>query len=387
MNIHEYQAKGLFAKYGIPVPQGYLALTPQEAVEAAGKLEAPWVVKAQVHAGGRGKAGGVKVCKTVEEVEAAAKAIIGMKLVTKQTGEAGKIVHKVWVESGTNIARELYLAVVLDRTAGRLACMASPDGGMDIETVAAETPDHIFTCKLDAAHEIWPFQARKLFFGCGLDAKQVGEGVKMLQGLVKLAKEEDAVLVEINPLCVNAEGHLVALDAKVNFDDAALKRHPAIAALDDPEEADPLELKAKEAGVNYVHLGGEVGTMVNGAGLAMATMDAIKQAGSTPANFLDAGGGANEDMVAAGFSLMLEDPNVKGVLINIFGGILRCDIVAQGVVNAAKRTGMTLPLVIRMEGTNVEEGRRILKESGLNYHPAASMSEAARKIAEITGRA
>ena len=309
MNIHEYQAKGLFAKYGIPVPQGYLALTPQEAGEAAGKLEAPWVVKAQVHAGGRGKAGGVKVCKTVEEVEAAAKAIIGMKLVTKQTGEAGKIVHKVWVESGTNIARELYLAVVLDRTAGRLACMASPDGGMDIETVAAETPDHIFTCKLDAAHEIWPFQARKLFFGCGLDAKQVGEGVKMLQGLVKLAKEEDAVLVEINPLCVNAEGHLVALDAQVNFDDAALKRHPAIAALDDPEEADPLELKAKEAGVNYVHLGGEVGTMVNGAGLAMATMDAIKQAGSTPANFLDAGGGANEILEHGGRRLL---PHARG---------------------------------------------------------------------------
>lgn len=387
MNIHEYQAKKLFADFSVPVPTGALAETAAQARVVAGTLPGPvWVVKAQIHAGGRGQGGGVKVCHSINEVADAAKAILGMQLVTKQTGPQGKKVHKVWVEQGTNIARELYLAVVLDRAQACLTVMASPSGGMDIETVADKTPEKIFTTRLDGGHHVWPFQARDLFFGCGLTPAQVGEGVKIVQGLVNLAVAKDATLVEINPLAVTAEGHLVALDAKVNFDDSGLKRHPDIAALDDPDECDPLELKARAAGVNYVRLDGWVGTMVNGAGLAMATMDAIKQAGGAPANFLDAGGGANEDMVAAGFEIMLSDPNVRGILINIFGGILRCDIVAQGVVNAAKRVHLNLPLVIRMEGTNVAEGRRILSESGLNFESASSMLEAAHKIADITRR-
>ena len=388
MNIHEYQAKGLLSEFGVPVPRGGLATTVQEARAVAEGLDGPvWVVKAQIHAGGRGKGGGVKVCKSLEAVEEAAQAILGMQLVTHQTGPEGKKVHKVWVEQGTNIARELYLAVVLDRGAQCLTVMASPDGGMDIEAVAASTPERIFTTRLDSAHQIWPFQARELFFGCGLTPAQIGEGVKLLQGLVRLAVAKDATLVEINPLAVTAEGHLVALDAKMNFDESGLKRHPDVAAMEDPEECDPLERKGQELGVNYVRLNGYVGTMVNGAGLAMATMDAIKQAGAEPANFLDAGGGADEDTVAAGFSVMLSDPHVRGILLNIFGGILRCDIVAQGVVNAAKKVNLQLPLVVRLEGTNVEEGRRILKESGLKFETANSMAEAARKIAELTSEA
>ena len=385
MNIHEYQAKTLLAQFGVPVPRGLLAETPAEARQAAQEIPGPvWVVKAQIHAGGRGKGGGVVVCKSADEVEAAAARIIGMQLVTHQTGPEGKKVHKVWVEQGTNIARELYLAVVLDRGAQCLTVMASPDGGMDIEEVAAKTPERIFTTRLDGGHRIWPFQARSLLFGCGLTPAQVNAGTALLQNLVRLAAEKDAVLVEINPLAVTAEGDLLALDGKMDFDESALKRHPDIAALDDPEECDPLERKARELGVNYVRLNGYVGTMVNGAGLAMATMDAIKQAGAEPANFLDAGGGANEQMVAAGFEVMLSDPNVRGILINIFGGILRCDIVAQGVVNAARKIDLRLPLVVRLEGTNVEEGRRILRESGLNFETAASMSEAAHKIAALT---
>lgn len=385
MNIHEYQAKELFRSFGIPVSDGILANTVDEAVAAANALEGPvWVVKAQVHAGGRGKAGGVKVCKSIDEVQKAASAILGMTLVTKQTGAAGKKVHKVLVERGTNIARELYLAVVLDRSAGCLSIMASPCGGMDIEAVAAETPDKIFITKLDGSHNFWPWQAHELFFGCGLDAKQTSQGVAIVRQLVALAVAKDCTMVEINPLAVTDEGKLVAVDAKINFDENGLARHEDIRALDDPDECDPYELKAREVGVNYIHLDGYVGTMVNGAGLAMATMDAIKQAGAEPANFFDAGGGANEDMVASGFEIMLSDPRVRGILINIFGGILRCDIVAQGIVNAAKKTGLTLPLVIRMEGTNVEEGRRILREAGLNYSEAKSMGEAAALIAKVT---
>ena len=388
MNIHEYQAKELFQAFGIPVPKGGLAQTQAQAVEVARSLDGPvWVVKAQVHAGGRGKAGGVRVCKSIEEVEEAAGAIIGMTLVTKQTGAQGKKVHKVWVEQGTNFTAELYLAVVLDRGQGLLTIMASPSGGMDIEAVAEATPEKFFTTRLDGNHHLWAFQARQLFFGCGLNPKQVGQGVKIVQALVRLAVEKDATQVEVNPLAITADGDLIALDAKVNFDESGLARHPDVAALDDPEECDPFELKARQAGVNYVHLDGYVGTMVNGAGLAMATMDAIKQAGAEPANFLDAGGSANEDMVAQGFEIMLSDPKVRGILINIFGGILRCDIVAQGIVNAAKKVNLTLPLVVRMEGTNVEEGRRILASSGLAITKATSMLEAAEKIAELTRRA
>lgn len=385
MNIHEYQAKGLLKEFGVPVPQGGLAVTPQEARAVAESLPGPvWVVKAQIHAGGRGKGGGVKVCKSPDAVEEAARAILGMQLVTHQTGPEGKKVHKVWVEQGTDIARELYLSVVLDRAAACLTVMASPDGGMDIEAVAEKTPERIFTTRLDGCLRVWPYQAQSLFFGCGLTQAQVGEGVKLLQGLVELAAAKDATLVEINPLAVTGDGHLVALDAKMNFDESGLKRNPDIAALEDPEEGDPLERKGQEMGVNYVRLDGYVGTMVNGAGLAMATMDAIKQAGALPANFLDAGGGASEETVAAGFSIMLSDPRVRGILINIFGGILRCDIVSQGVVNAARKVNLQLPLVVRLEGTNVEEGRRILRESGLKFETAASMAEAAQRIAGLT---
>lgn len=385
MNIHEYQAKGLLKEFGVPVPQGGLAVTPQEARAVAESLPGPvWVVKAQIHAGGRGKGGGVKVCKSPDAVEEAARAILGMQLVTHQTGPEGKKVHKVWVEQGTDIARELYLSVVLDRAAACLTVMASPDGGMDIEAVAEKTPERIFTTRLDGCLRVWPYQAQSLFFGCGLTQAQVGEGVKLLQGLVELAAAKDATLVEINPLAVTGDGHLVALDAKMNFDESGLKRNPDIAALEDPEEGDPLERKGQEMGVNYVRLDGYVGTMVNGAGLAMATMDAIKQAGALPANFLDAGGGASEETVAAGFSIMLSAPRVRGILINIFGGILRCDIVAQGVVNAARKVNLQLPLVVRLEGTNVEEGRRILRESGLKFETAASMAEAAQRIAGLT---
>ena len=380
MNIHEYQAKGLLKEFGVPVPQGGLAVTPQEARAVAESLPGPvWVVKAQIHAGGRGKGGGVKVCKSPDAVEEAARAILGMQLVTHQTGPEGKKVHKVWVEQGTDIARELYLSVVLDRAAACLTVMASPDGGMDIEAVAEKTPERIFTTRLDGCLRVWPYQAQSLFFGCGLTQAQVGEGVKLLQGLVELAAAKDATLVEINPLAVTGDGHLVALDAKMNFDESGLKRNPDIAALEDPEEGDPLERKGQE-----MRLDGYVGTMVNGAGLAMATMDAIKQAGALPANFLDAGGGASEETVAAGFSIMLSDPRVRGILINIFGGILRCDIVAQGVVNAARKVNLQLPLVVRLEGTNVEEGRRILRESGLKFETAASMAEAAQRIAGLT---
>ena len=385
MNIHEYQAKTLLAQFDIPVPRGGLAETPEEALSVAHTLPGPvWVVKAQIHAGGRGQGGGVKVCKSLDEVQAAAQAILGMQLVTHQTGPEGKKVHKIWVEQGTDIARELYLAVVLDRTAQCVTVMASPDGGMDIEKVAEKTPERITTVRLDGAHHIWPFQARALFAGCGLNPKQINAAAALAQNLVRLAVAKDAVLVEINPLAVTGEGQIMALDGKMNFDESALKRQQDVAAMDDPEECDPLELKARQLGVNYVRLNGYVGTMVNGAGLAMATMDAIKNAGAEPANFLDAGGGANEEMVAAGFEVMLADPNVRGILINIFGGILRCDIVAQGVVNATRKMNLQLPLVVRLEGTNVEAGRKILAESGLNFQTAASMAEAAQKIAAIT---
>jgi len=390
MNIHEYQAKDLLRQYSIPVPLGGLAHTPEEARKVAANLDATspvFVVKAQIHAGGRGKGGGIKICKNLDEVEAAAKQIIGMQLVTHQTGPEGKKVHKVLVEQGTDIDRELYLAVVLDRGAQCLTIMASPDGGMNIEEVAEKTPERVFTTRLDGGHTLWPFQARQLLFACGLTTAQVIQGTKLITNLVRLAVEQDAILIEINPIAITKTGDLIALDAKFDFDDSSLKRNPNIAALEDPEECDPLERKAQQLGVNYVRLSGYVGTMVNGAGLAMATMDAIKQAGAEPANFLDAGGGANEEMVAAGFEVMLSDPNVRGILVNIFGGILRCDIVAQGIVNAVRKVRLQLPLVIRLEGTNVEEGRRILKESGLDFTTATSMAEAAEKIAAITGAA
>ena len=388
MNIHEYQAKELLADYGVPVPAGKVASTVEEALAIAKELSCPvWVVKAQIHAGGRGKGGGVKVCKSLEEVKIATKAILGMQLITPQTSAEGQLVKKVLIAQGTDIARELYLAVVLDRGAECLTIMASPDGGMDIEEVAEKHPERIFTTRLDGAHTVWPFQARQLLFGCDLTPAQITQGVKLITNLVRLCVEKDATQVEINPLAVDSDGNILALDAKMNFDESALKRHPDIQALEDPDEADPLELKAAQLGVNYVRLNGYVGTMVNGAGLAMATMDAIKQAGAEPANFLDAGGGANVEMVKKGFEVMLSDANVRGILINIFGGILRCDIVAEGVVQAVKETNLQLPLVVRMEGTNVEAARKILAESGVNIVTASSMAEAAQKIADLTKQA
>ena len=385
MHIHEYQAKELLKAYGIPVPAGGRAATVEEAAHVANTLPGPlWVVKAQIHAGGRGKGGGVKVCKTLAEVEAAAGAMLGMRLVTSQTGPEGKKAHSVWVEQGIAIARELYLAVVLDCGAECLTVMASPAGGMDIEEVAEKSPERIFRVLLDGTHHIWPFQARRLLFACGLEARQITRGVGVIADLIRMCVEKDAVQAEINPLAVTEESHLVALDAKINFDESALKRHPDIAALADPAEEDPLERRAAALGVSYVRLGGYVGTMVNGAGLAMATMDAIKQAGAEPANFLDAGGGADVEMVAKGLEIMLSDPLVRGILINIFGGILRCDIVAEGIVQAARELDLKLPVVIRMEGTNVEAARRILDACGLNFTFAGSMLEAARLITEQT---
>ena len=385
MNIHEYQAKELLARYGVPVPRGGLAVTPAEArAVAEGLPSAQWVVKAQVHAGGRGKAGGIALCTTLEEVETAAARILGMRLRTPQTGPEGKLVRKVWVEQGTDIARELYLAVALDRGTQRLTLVASPDGGMDIEAVAAQNPERIFTAQLDGGHRLCPYQARQVFWQCGLTLAQVLAGADVAQRMARLAVERDALQVEINPLAVTAGGELCALDAKMDIDESALRRQAEMAALEDADEGDPLEVKARGLGVSYVRLGGYVGSMVNGAGLAMATMDAIKQAGAEPANFLDVGGGASEETVAAGFEVMLSDPHVRAILINIFGGILRCDVVARGVVNAVRRVDMRVPLVVRLEGTNVEEGRRILRDSGLPFVTAESMSEAARKIADLT---
>lgn len=385
MNIHEYQAKQLLKAYGIAVPEGGVASTPNEARKIAVKLgPGKCVIKAQVHSGGRGKAGGIKIAATAKEAAEVAKQILGMTLVTNQTGPAGKVVRKVWVEKATDIARELYLAVVLDRTTQKFAVIASPMGGMDIEAVAASDPELIFTTYVALGQELWPFQIQKLLIGCKLDAEQIKAGTSILQNLIRLAREKEATLVEINPLAVTRKGALRALDAKINFDDSALSRQPDIAALEDPEQTDELELEAQKNGLNYVRLNGNVGTMVNGAGLAMATMDVIKMAGAEPANFLDVGGGASEERISKGFEIILSDKNVNAILFNVFGGILRCDILAAGVVAAARKVKRKVPMIIRLEGTNVEEGRAILAKSGLNFEMAASMKEAAEKVAKIT---
>jgi succinyl-CoA synthetase beta subunit len=388
MNVHEYQAKQLLKAYGIAVPEGGVASTPNEARRIALKLgPGKCVIKAQVHSGGRGKAGGIKVAATAKEAAEIAKQILGMTLVTNQTGPAGKLVRKVWVEKATDIARELYLAVVLDRTAQKFAAIVSPMGGMDIEAVADSDPDLIFTTHVALGQDLWPFQIQKLLNGCKLDDEQTKAGTSILRNLMRLAQEKEATLVEINPLAVTRKGALRALDAKINFDDSALLRQPDIAALEDPEQTDELEREAQKNGLNYVRLNGNVGTMVNGAGLAMATMDVIKMAGAEPANFLDVGGGASEERIAKGFEIILSDKNVNAILFNVFGGILRCDILAAGVVAAARKVKRTVPMIIRLEGTNVEEGRAILAESGLNFEMAASMKEAAEKVAKITAAA
>jgi succinyl-CoA synthetase beta subunit len=386
MKIHEYQAKELYRKYGVPVPEGGVAFTPDEAQTVAQTLAGyPVVVKAQIHAGGRGKGGGVKLAHSLDEVESLAKEIIGMNLVTHQTGPTGQPVRKVLVEQGLNIAKELYLSILPDRATATNVIMASEAGGMDIEAVAEETPEKIIKVHVDPLLGIQGYHCRKVAFGLNIPAAAMKSFNKLLANLYKLFVATDCSLVEINPLVLTADDRVIALDAKVDIDSNALYRHKDILEYRDTDEEDPLEVEASKYNLNYINLGGggNIGNMVNGAGLAMATMDIIKLAGAEPANFLDVGGGANAEMVENGFRIILSDPNVKGILINIFGGILRCDVLAQGVVEAAKKVGLKVPVVVRMEGTNVEEGRKILAESGLTLITAKNLKDAAQKVAEI----
>ncbi len=384
MKIHEYQAKELFKKFGVPVPEGAVAFSTPEAEEVAEKLGSfPVVVKAQIHAGGRGKGGGVKLAKSMEDVGVAADQIIGMTLVTHQTGPEGRLVKKVLVEQGLNIAKELYLSIIPDRSTAQVVVMASEAGGMDIEEVAEKTPEKIIKVYINPLQGIQAYHCREAAFGLNLPAAAVKPFTAMLNSLYRLFVAYDCSLLEINPLVLTTGDTVMALDAKVNFDDNALFRHKDLLEYRDLDEEDPLEVEASKFNLNYINLDGNVGNMVNGAGLAMATMDIIKLAGAEPANFLDVGGGASAEMVENGFRIILSDKNVKGILINIFGGILRCDVLAQGVVEAAKKTGISVPVVVRMEGTNVEEGRRILAESGLNLTTAVDLKDAAEKVAGI----
>jgi succinyl-CoA synthetase beta subunit len=386
MKIHEYQAKAILARHGVPVPRGEVAFNATEAGAIAGRLGGSVaVVKAQIHAGGRGKGGGVKLAKSPEEVEALARKMIGMTLVTHQTGPEGRVVGRVLIEEGLQIARELYLSLLLDRAAGKPVMMASAAGGMDIEEVASTTPEKIIRVYIDPGVGLVPFEARQLGFAIGLDGAQVNKFVKLATALYEAFLATDASMVEINPLLVTKAGDLMALDAKMNFDDNALYRHQDIRDLRDLGEEDPLEIEASKFSLNYIHLDGNIGCMVNGAGLAMATMDIIKLAGGEPANFLDVGGGANAEQIRNAFKILMSDKNVKAVLINIFGGILRCDVLAQGVIAAVKELGVPVPIVIRMEGTNVDEGKRLLKESGMNFTTADSMGEAATKVVQLAG--
>jgi succinyl-CoA synthetase beta subunit len=384
MKIHEYQAKEILKKFGVAFPKGRVAFTAEEAVEIAKEIGgSAWVVKAQIYAGGRGKAGGIKLAKSIEEVYDYAKNMIGSKLVTYQTGPEGKIVRKVLVEEALNIQKELYVGVTLDRSTSRNVVMVSSEGGVEIEQVAMESPEKILKEYVDPKVGFMPYQARRLAFGLGLDGEAFKNAVKFLLALYKAYEETDASLAEINPLILTTDGQVLALDAKMNFDDNALFRHPEIVEMRDIDEEDPLEVEASKYNLNYIRLNGNVGCMVNGAGLAMATMDLIKLAGGEPANFLDVGGGAKTETVEQGFRIILSDPNVKAILINIFGGIVRCDRVAMGVVEAAKKVGVNVPVVIRLEGTNAEEGARILKESGLNFIVANGFKDAAEKVVNV----
>ena len=384
MNIHEYQAKDLFRKFDIPIPRGRVAFNVAEAKEITDELAVlPVVVKAQIHAGGRGQGGGVKVAESVAEVEKLAGEILGMTLVTHQTGPEGKVVGKVLVEEGLDIDKELYLGVVPDRATASLVFMASEAGGMDIEEVAARTPEKIIRQQVKPGEGLQPFQGRALSYGLNLEPEVIKQFMPVVAKLYSLFMQYDCSLVEINPLVITKDKKLIALDAKINFDDNALYRQKEIEGYRDLTEEEPLEVEASKYNLNYIKLDGNIGNMVNGAGLAMATMDIIKLAGAEPANFLDVGGGASAEMVENGFRIILSDKNVKGVLINIFGGILRCDILASGVVEAARKVGIGVPVVIRMEGTNVEEGRRILDESGLDLNVATDVWDAASKVAEI----
>ncbi len=385
MKIHEYQAKQILTRFGVPVPRGEVAYTPEEARAVAERLKdaAKLVVKAQIHAGGRGKAGGVKLADNPNDVEALALEMLGKKLVTPQTGAEGRVVRRVLIEEGLDIARELYLGLVIDRSRERPVFMASTEGGVEIEVVAAEHPEKILKEYVDPAVGFQSFQARNLAFGLGLESGTISEAVRFFSGLYRAFEETDASLAEINPLVVTRQGRLLALDAKMNFDDNALSRHKDISELRDLDEEDPLEVKASNYNLNYIRLDGNVGCMVNGAGLAMATMDLIQYAGGQPANFLDVGGGANEEQVRRGFEIILSDKNVRAVLINIFGGIMRCDIVANGVVAAARSLGVKVPVVVRLEGTNVELGQKILRESGLKLTVASGMKDAAEKVVAL----
>jgi succinyl-CoA synthetase beta subunit len=383
MKIHEYQAKAILAQGGVPVPRSEVVFTAQDAGRAAEKLGCPVVLKAQIHAGGRGKGGGVKIVQSVEEAEIVARQMLGMRLITHQTGPEGRVVQRLLVEETLPIDRELYLGIVLDRVQGKPVFMASASGGMDIEEVAAKTPEAILKEAFDPAPGLSPFQARKLAFGIGLPASVVNDTVRAMMALAKAYETVDASLAEINPFVITKDGKAVALDAKISLDDNALYRHKSLLELRDTNEEDPLEVEASKFGLNYIKLEGTIGCMVNGAGLAMATMDIIKYAGGSPANFLDVGGGANAEQIRNAFRILISDSSVKAVLINIFGGILRCDTLATGVVAAARELHIEIPIVVRMEGTNVEEGRRILRESGLNFTVADGMLDAARKVVKL----
>jgi succinyl-CoA synthetase beta subunit len=387
MKIHEYQAKAILARYGVPVPRGEVAFSAQETGEIARRLGGGTVVvKAQIHAGGRGKAGGVKVVKGPDDAERAAADMLGRTMVTYQTGPSGQVVGRLLVEEGLAIDRELYLSMLVDRATRQPVLMISAEGGVDIEEVAAKTPEKIHKEFVDSAVGLQPFQARKLAFAAGLADTQIGKATKMLLALYKAFIAADASLLEINPLIVTKAGDLLALDAKMNFDDNALYRHPDIRDLRDLSEEDPLEVEASKYSLNYIRLDGTIGCMVNGAGLAMATMDIIKLAGGMPANFLDVGGGANAEQIRNAFKILMSDRNVTAVLINIFGGILRCDVLAAGVIAAVKELGVPVPIVIRMKGTNVEEGKQMLAESGLNFTTADTMNEAADRVVALAGR-
>ena len=391
MNIHEYQAKALLKDYGVPVSDGRVVLKADEAKRAASELDGPlWVVKSQIHAGGRGKGkfkeaeagdkGGVRLAKSVEEAEELARQMLGRTLVTHQTGLAGKQVNRIYIEDGSDIARELYLALLVDRGTSRISFVASTEGGMDIEEVAASTPEKIVSFSVDPASGLSDFHGRRVAFALGLEGDQVKQCVALVKILYKAFVERDMEMLEINPLIVTTEGNIKALDAKMGFDNNALYRHADIMALRDETEEDPKELAASKFDLNYIALDGEIGCMVNGAGLAMATMDIIKLYGAEPANFLDVGGGATKEKVTEAFKIITSDPNVKGILVNIFGGIMRCDIIAEGIIAAVKEVGLKVPLVVRLEGTNVDLGKQIIGESGLNVIAADDLSDAAQKI-------
>jgi succinyl-CoA synthetase beta subunit len=381
MNLHEYQSKEVFAAYGIPVPVGRVASSPDEAVAAAKAIGGQvWVVKAQVHAGGRGKAGGVKVVKDLDSVRTATAGMLGQRLVTKQTGPEGLPIEKVYVETGSAIEREIYLSMTLNRDKGRIAMIGSAAGGMDIEEVAAHSPEKITTVDIHPAAGLQPYQCRRMAFALGFKDAQIAQFQVIAMALYKLYMEKDAALVEVNPLIVTRDGSLLALDAKINIDPNAVFRQKAVAAMRDTSQEDAMELKASEHDLNYVSLDGNIACMVNGAGLAMATMDLIKLHGGTPANFLDVGGGATAERVTAAFNLILSNPNVKAILVNIFGGIVRCDLIAEGVITAVKNVGVKLPVVVRLQGTNAEQAREMIAKSGLAVIAAADLTDAAKKV-------